>query len=450
MTNAVQASNPNVATTQLNESQNALKPSTDGPYELNKGYEIDFADDTKYHVKIGLSKLKKLKITVTELSKYNNIYESKFDHDELIHIDKFFGLFDKIEDIVEELDNLFTKNLISISLDMSHNVVMEIQISINNKPRVIRLKLIKRGSEQIEALNNLVLLVSEQTKKLDNLQKENTILKEKVGKLNEKLDDLQNNPVQADGGFLKPSVREESDSDFGKKKKKKNDDDSDEDSSDKKKKKKKKQQEEFDIDKIIDGSKIITDMKDVDFIIKKINNNLLNIDKEFQNMKILYSATVDGDSPTIFHSYCDGICPVLVFIKTTKKKRFGGYTEASFESSKVFKGKKDDNAFIFSIDKLKTYDVEEGQNAICAYKNYGPVFYGYEYCNIYLIGNFLSNNGNVAKKGDRYKTTEDFELNGGKQKFLTQELEVYQVILKNVGNDDEDDDDNNKDDDDDF
>ena len=174
---------------------------------------------------------------------------------------------------------------------------MEIQISINNKPRVIRLKLIKRGSEQIEALNNLVLLVSEQTKKLDNLQKENTILKEKVGKLNEKLDDLQNNPVQADGGFLKPSVREESDSEFGKKKKKKNDDDSDEDSSDKKKKKKKKQQEEFDIDKIIDGSKIITDMKDVDFIIKKINNNLLNIDKEFQNMKILYSATKEAHLP---------------------------------------------------------------------------------------------------------------------------------------------------------
>ena len=183
----------------------------DGPYELTKGYEIDFEDDSKYHVKIGLSKFKKLKLTVTELSKYNNIYEAKFDHEELIAIDKFFGLYDKIEDIVREMDNLFTKNCISISMDMAHSVVMEIQISINNKPRLIRLKLTKRGNEQTEALNNLVNLVTQQTKKLDLLQKENSILKEKVGKLNEKLDNLKNNPEMLKGGdsqFVKPKVKE--------------------------------------------------------------------------------------------------------------------------------------------------------------------------------------------------------------------------------------------------
>ena len=176
---------------------NEVKPQTknkEGPYELTKGYEIDFEEDSKYHVKIGLSKLKKLKLTVTELSKYNNIYEAKFDHEELIAIDKFFGLYDTIEDVVEEMDNLFTKNCIAISLDMNHNVVLEIQISINNKPRIIRLLLTKRGNEQAEALNNLCQLVSQQTKKLDSLQKENAVLKEKVGKLNEKLDTLKNNP----------------------------------------------------------------------------------------------------------------------------------------------------------------------------------------------------------------------------------------------------------------
>ena len=85
--------------------------------------EIDFEDNSKYHVTIGLSKFKKLKLTVTELSKYNNIYEAKFDHEELIAIDKFFGLYDKIEDIVREMDNLFTKNCISISMDMAHSVI---------------------------------------------------------------------------------------------------------------------------------------------------------------------------------------------------------------------------------------------------------------------------------------------------------------------------------------
>ena len=182
------------------EELKTITKKSEGPYELTKGYEIDFEGDSKYHVKIGLSKLKKLKITVTELSKYNNIYEAKFDHEELIAIDKFFGLYDKIEDVVREMDNLFTKNCISISMDMAHSVIFEIQISINSKPRLIRLKLTKRGNEQTEALNNLCNLVNQQTKKLDLLQQENLLLKEKVGKLNEKLDNLKNNPELLVGG----------------------------------------------------------------------------------------------------------------------------------------------------------------------------------------------------------------------------------------------------------
>ena len=422
-----------------NEEKSQEK-NKDGPYELTKGYEIDFEDDSKYHVKIGLSKLKKLKLTVTELSKYNNIYEAKFDHEELIAIDKFFGLYDSIEDVVEEMDNLFTKNCIAISLDMNHNVVLEIQISINNKPRIIRLLLTKKGNEQAEALNNLCQLVSQQTKKLDSLQKENAVLKEKVGKLNEKLDSLKNNPDMlgsaGDSQFVRARVRENSSFDEDgsgkrkkKKKKKKNDDDEEEDPNEERKKRKE-EEEKFDINNLKSVSKIIKDIKDVDFIIKKINNVFEENDLEFYNMNLIYSATEDGDACTIFHSKCDGVCPTLSFVKTKKGKRFGGFTTAPYQSSNSFKGKKDDQAFIFSIDKKKTYEVDKGTNAICCYKNYGPVFYGYEYCNIYLIGNFLSVEGNVAKKGDRFKTTEDYELNGGDKKFLAVEVEVYQVILK--------------------
>ena len=418
---------------------NPQTKNKDGPYELTKGYEIDFEDDTKYHVKIGLSKLKKLKLTVTELSKYNIIYEAKFTHEELIAIDKFFGLYDTIEDVLEEMDNLFTKNCIAISLEMNHNVVLEIQISINNKPRIIRLLLTKRGNEQAEALNNLCQLVTQQTKKLDSLQKENAVLKEKVGKLNEKLDSLKNNPDILGGAgdyqFVRAKVRENSSFDEdvsgkSKKKKKKKKNDDEEEDPNIERQKRKEEEKRFDINDLKSISKIIKDIKDVDFIIKKINNVFEENDLEFYNMNLIYSATEDGDACTIFHSKCDGICPILAFVKTKKGKRFGGFTTVPYQSSNSFKGKKDDQAFIFSIDKQKTYEVDKGTNAICCYKNYGPVFYGYEYCNIYLIGNFLSVEGNVAKKGDRYKTTENYELNGGDKKFLAVEVEVYQVILK--------------------
>ena len=426
----------------VEELKSQTKNNEAGPYELTKGYEIDFEGDSKYHVKIGLSKLKKLKITVTELSKYNNIYEAKFDHEELIAIDKFFGLYDKIEDIVREMDNLFTKNCISISMDMAHSVIFEIQISINNKPRLIRLKLTKRGNEQTEALNNLCNLVSQQTKKLDELQKENLILKEKVGKLNEKLDNLKNNPEilgGADSQFVKPKVKEGSNKISSNKKGGKsvnaNQSQEEDDENDNvpeattKKNKKENADEKFDIDKIKSISLIIRDMKDIDFIIKKINVLYAEEDLKFKNINLLYSASEDGDACTIFHSMCDGISPLLVFIKTNKGLRFGGFTAGTFECSTTYKGKVDDKAFIFSLDRKKIYEVEKGTKAICCYKNYGPVFYGYEYCNIYLVGNFLTVEGNVAKKGDRYNTTEDYELNGGEKKFMAEEVEVFQVFL---------------------
>ena len=428
----------------VEELKTQTKSNEPGPYELTKGYEIDFEGDSKYHVKIGLSKLKKLKITVTELSKYNNIYEAKFDHEELIAIDKFFGLYDKIEDIVREMDNLFTKNCISISMDMAHSVIFEIQISINNKPRLIRLKLTKRGNEQTEALNNLCNLVTQQTKKLELLERENLLLKEKVGKLNEKLDNLKNNPEilgGADSQFVKAKVKSGSNKLSSNKKGTTNQSPQEDDEENKndnedpagsaaKKTKKPTSDEKFNIDQVKSVSLIIREMKDIDFIIKKINVLYAEEDFKFKNIKLLYSASEDGDACTIFHSMCDGTSPLLIFIKTNKGLRFGGFTSQTFECSTTYKGKVDDKAFIFSLDKKKIYEVEKGKKAICCYKNYGPVFYGYEYCNIYLVGNLLNVEGNVAKKGDRYNTTEDYEINGGEKKFMAEEVEVFQVILE--------------------
>ena len=426
----------------VEEVKSSTKNNEGGPYELTKGYEIDFEGDSKYHVKIGLSKLKKLKITVTELSKYNNIYEAKFDHEELIAIDKFFGLYDKIEDIVREMDNLFTKNCISISMDMNHSVIFEIQISINNKPRLIRLKLTKRGNEQTEALNNLCNLVTQQTKKLELLERENLLLKEKVGKLNEKLDNLKNNPEilgGADSQFVKAKVKSGSNKLSSNKKGTTNQSPQKEDENENEnneaagssgpKNKKPTTDDKFNIDQVKSESLIIREMKDVDFIIKKINLLYTEEDLKFKNIKLLYSASEDGDACTIFHSMCDGTSPLLVFVKTNKGLRFGGFTSKTFECSTTYKGKVDDKAFIFSLDKKKIYEVEKGKKAICCYKNYGPVFYGYEYSNIYLVGNLLNVEGNVAKKGDRYNTTEDYEINGGEKKFMAEEVEVFQVFL---------------------
>lgn len=86
--------------------------------------------------------------------------------------------------------------------------------------------------------------------------------------------------------------------------------------------------------------------------------------------------------------------------------------------------KKDDDAFIFSIDKNKAYDVIPGQNAIGCYPNFGPVFFG---CQIRIYDNFLTKGGTTYKKGLNYNTTEDFELTNGNQNFGVRDIEVYGV-----------------------
>ena len=373
-----------------------------------KAYEIELDDKTKYHIKIGVSKYKQLKLQVREKTEFQTIYQAKFKYEELLEIDRFFGVFETMEAIVDEIDNLFVRNKVTISNDINNNLYMDLTISINNKERTIHLKLIKKGTEQTEALNNLVKLISSQTKKLDSLANENDLLKKEIGKLNGKIKSME-------GG--EENEEEESD---------------EEEEEEKKKKDKEENIGEFIYEEFLDSTNIIKEKKEIDLILDKIQVIFHKSYRNFVNLKRLYSATRDGDSAEVFHSLCDNIAPLVVLIKTTKNVVFGGYTEAPYTFSKKRIGNKDDNAFIFSINKMKTYDVEKGTNATCSFKDYGPVFYGYEYCNIYLFGDFFNDEGNVAKKGDRYNTTEDFEINNGEQKFLVKELEVFQVFFKSV------------------
>ena len=400
-----------------------------------KAYEIELDDQTKYHIKIGVSKYKQLKLQVREQSEFQTIYQAKFKYEELLEIDRFFGVFETMEAIVDEIDNLFVRNKVTISNDINNNLYMDLTISINNKERKIHLKLIRKGTEQTEALNNLVKLVSAQTKKLDNLQNENDELKKEIGKLNGKIKSMGE---EEDENEDEESEEEEEKSKKKKKKKKKKvkkieeseEDDDDEDN--KKKKKKEENIGEFIYEEFLDNTSIIKEKKEIDLVLDKVRIIFHKSYKNFLNLKLLYSASKDGDSAEVFHSLCDGIAPLIVLIKTTKNVIFGGYTEAPYSFTKKRTGNKDDNAFIFSINKMKTYDVEKGTNATCSFRDYGPVFYGYEYCNIYLFGDFFNDEGNVAKKGDRYNTTEDFEINNGEQKFLVKELEVYQVYYKDI------------------
>ena len=175
---------------------------------------------------------------------------------------------------------------------------------------------------------------------------------------------------------------------------------------------------EFIKKKITVKGEIIHGIKDLELITKKINKQNQKI-----TLNLIYKATVDSDKARDFHEKCDAAKSTIVLIETDKGKRFGGYTSESWSGNCI--NKKDDTAFIFSLDKMKTYDVIEDENAIGCYPSFGPTFLG---CQIKIFDDTFVKGGTTFEKGKGYYTKEDFELTDGDKTFLVKEMEVYEVI----------------------
>lgn len=170
--------------------------------------------------------------------------------------------------------------------------------------------------------------------------------------------------------------------------------------------------------RIVKGE-IIRNPPELELISKQINSRGKNICYD-----LLYKASSDGGSAETFHSKCDKARATLVLVETTEGRRFGGYTSENWRGDG--EDKIDDNAFIFSLDKMMTYSVHSGEPAIGCYEDYGPVFMG---CQIRIYDDCFINGGSTYERDLNYYTTEDFELNGGEQNFSVKDIEVYKVTF---------------------
>ena len=149
--------------------------------------------------------------------------------------------------------------------------------------------------------------------------------------------------------------------------------------------------------------------------INKLNRKL--------TLNLLYKATADSDKAEAFHGKCDDAKSTIVLVETDKGLRFGGYTTCSWAGDCI--DKKDEDAFVFSLDKMKTYDNIPGEDAIGCYPKFGPIFLG---CQIRIYDNAFSKGGTTFEKGLNYNTEEDFELTDGDRIFNVKDIEVYEVI----------------------
>ena len=163
---------------------------------------------------------------------------------------------------------------------------------------------------------------------------------------------------------------------------------------------------------------IINKYAEIDNVVTKIQDIIAKGAK----FTLLYKATTHGDKASVFHEKCDNHQMTLILIETNKGIRFGGFTTQSWDGH--CKKKNDNDAFVFSIDTNKIFEIVPDEPAIGCYPKFGPVFFG---CQIRIYDNFFTKGGSTCYSGLNYKTTKDFELNNGEQTFIVKDIEVYDI-----------------------
>ena len=142
-------------------------------------------------------------------------------------------------------------------------------------------------------------------------------------------------------------------------------------------------------------------------------------------MNLLYKASRDGDLAENFHKHCNHIANTLTVIKTTKNKRFGGFTTQKWSGSGNYM--RDYNAFIFNLDNKEVYyNSDDGFSGI-DYNDYGPSFG--RGCDLRISSGCMNNNDSYDYTPYSYDIKgKKYALNGEKN-FKVSNYEVYELIL---------------------
>ena len=390
-------------------------------------------------IKAGQEKLKndiqRLMKEMTKLKEENEVY--KTDHNSLTNENavlknetdnckKQMLLFQNQNKALMEENNLLKKQLEGYNKDLDNvenqnDEIRKMYEDLQNEYNQYRAQTEDMNKEneilrgQIEELNNNFTMINSE---LDNIRKENEIFKSNLEQQKKDLNEDMVNKLIEENNELRKSAEE---NEYLKKQieelkiKIQNTNTNTNNNNDQEAPRPEEDEDE-------EKGEIIHDMKELELITDKINKGNSN---QKIIINLLYKASVDGDKAAIFHEKCDQAKSTIVLVETLNGKRFGGFTTCSWSGN--CEDKNDPQAFIFSLDKMETYDNIPGDEAIGCYPKFGPIFLG---CQIKIFDNAFSKGGTTFEKELNFNTKEDYELTGGDRVFKIKEIEVYEVVIE--------------------
>ena len=290
-----------------------------------------------------------------------NIYLSL---EELGKINKYFLQFDTLKEVLESFKKLIEKN----------------NLSIINDEKKMKIKIVNPANDR-EIFINVPLKEKDLKSEIDSLIPYVASLSERIQVLEKKLDEI----------YIYKEILEEI--------------------------RKEKEKEKELIKQYEIAKSQILNRNEMELFFSWLENKPKKI-------KLLLDSRIDGDLTQTFYNKCSGKYPTVVFVKTTKGHRFGGYSSIPWKN---LSGQyaEDEKNFIFSLDKQKKYNIKNPKNAIQTNSNYFA--FGYNVSDFYVEDKCTSNNTNYNNNNGTYNTTETYELNGGEQYYTVSSYEVYQI-----------------------
>ena len=173
-------------------------------------------------------------------------------------------------------------------------------------------------------------------------------------------------------------------------------------------------------------SKIIESKDSISFILDYIKQN----DKtfNFNNIKLLFRGSRDGERTKTCHELCDNKQNVLIIMKSETGYIFGGYSKVGFKVNNKFDYKIDNNCFLFSLNLNKIYPVIKDKKVICHIEETKGLCF---YSSLSFYDYFMSKKQNkiMSDIKNYFNNFENiYEINGGEKFFKCNELEVFQLL----------------------